>query len=139
MAAASATPSGPESSAEPAGAHEGASPQRLAAPIPGSDRLVAWEEEWRAERMAEFPERCCGTCRDYRVSDNPDRGWCGNPFAHSHRQFVQADDLACLSAVGNWWTESDRRWLDKVAPSSTVPTPLADGLIQLLKMKRVAR
>lgn len=98
--------------------------------------LQAWREEWRAAELAAHPERRCATCRDYRPADTPGYGWCVNPYAFPTRQFVRGDDLACLSGLGSWWVESDQRWLAKAGPPPAQPTPLADGLIQLLKEAR---
>ena len=114
----------------------GTEPPAPATTRPPSARTAEWAAQWRAERRAECPERRCGTCRDYRVSDNPERGWCGNPFAYAHRQLVQHDDLACLGPLGSWWAAADERWLALAGPSTAVPTPLADGLIHLLAMER---
>jgi hypothetical protein len=90
-------------------------------------------QEWRDETLAEHKQRRCGSCRDFRASDTPGRGWCINSHAFPTRQLVSQDDLACLSLLGNWWVASDQHWLEKVGVLPTEPTPLTDGLIQLLK------
>lgn len=100
------------------------------------DRLTQWETQWLAERRAERPEQRCSTCRDFRAAENLERGWCSCVFAQSYRQFVQPDDLACLGPVGSWWSESDAGWQAKAGPTSSAPTPLADGLIQILAMSK---
>lgn len=65
--------------------------------------------------------RACRTCRDYRPAENGDRGWCANTYAFTHRQMVNADDLACQSTIGCWWLPYDEIWLPE-EPVST-PTP----------------
>ncbi len=55
-------------------------------------------------------ERICRTCRDFRPSENGDRGWCNNKWAFSHRRMVDADDLACRNSLGSWWTPKDDVW-----------------------------
>ena len=98
--------------------------------------LSEWENEWLDLRRAEHDQKCCGTCRDFRASDTPERGWCGNAFAHSHRQLVTRDDLACLSVLGVWWVASDDTWLAKAGSARTGPTPLADELYDYLTRRR---
>jgi hypothetical protein len=134
-------PAPPAAAAPPAGtpAHWSV-PAALPAGKPPSSSLAAsrqaWREEWRAAELADHPERRCATCRDYRAAETPGRGWCVNPYAFPTRQLVSGDDLACLSGLGSWWVESDQRWLAKAGPPPAQPTPLADGLIQLLKQSR---
>jgi hypothetical protein len=55
-------------------------------------------------------ERICQTCRDFRPSDNGERGWCNNKWAFNHRRMVDADDLACRNSLGSWWTPKDDVW-----------------------------
>lgn len=137
LEAESGTPVQPAQDQEPAAAPMGAAPSgREAAGMEPSDRLTQWGAQWLAERRAERPEQRCGTCRDFRAAENLERGWCGCAFAQSYRQFVQPDDLACLGPVGSWWSESDAGWQAKTGPTSSAPTPLADGLIQILAMSK---
>jgi hypothetical protein len=98
--------------------------------------LREWREEWREAELAEHPERRCASCRDFRAAETPGRGWCVNPHAFPTRQLVGGEDLACLSGLGSWWIESDDFWKSKAGVSPSRPTPLADGLIQILKEKR---
>ncbi|MGC4105018.1 MAG: hypothetical protein QM753_01530 [Thermomicrobiales bacterium] len=55
--------------------------------------------------------RACQTCRDFRPSENGERGFCANTWAFTHRQMVNADDLPCQSTIGCWWLPSDRIWM----------------------------
>jgi hypothetical protein len=55
-------------------------------------------------------DRICQTCRDFRPSENGERGWCNNKWAFSHRRMVDADDLACRNSLGSWWTPKDEAW-----------------------------
>jgi hypothetical protein len=55
-------------------------------------------------------ERICQTCRDFRPSENGERGWCNNKWAFNHRRMVDADDLACRNSLGSWWTPKDESW-----------------------------
>lgn len=55
--------------------------------------------------------RACRTCRDFRPSENGERGFCANNWAFTHRQMVNADDLPCQSTIGCWWLPSDRVWM----------------------------
>lgn len=100
--------------------------------------MRAWSAAWRAAVLAENPEQRCATCRDFRVSDTPGRGWCANQWAFPNRKAVAADSLACLSNLGSWWVGSDQAWLAK-AGTPGAPTPLADGLIQLILEARRGR
>ena len=65
--------------------------------------------------------RSCRTCRDFRPAESGDRGWCNNAWAFTHSQMVDADDLACQSTIGCWWTPYDEVWLPEVR--ETAPTP----------------
>jgi hypothetical protein len=106
-------------------------------PVTATADLVAqYIADWREAQRAEMPGRCCATCRDFRSSDTPGRGWCVNPFAFAHRQMVSGDDLACLGALGTWWVESDQRWIEKLNMAPSAPTPLTDGLIHILSSRR---
>jgi hypothetical protein len=55
-------------------------------------------------------ERSCRTCRDFRPSENGERGWCNNQWAFHHRRMVDADDLACENSFGCWWLPNDKFW-----------------------------
>lgn len=75
--------------------------------------------------------RICRTCRDFRPSENPDRGWCNNAWAFSHRRMVDAESLSCgQSALGPWWTANDNYWQGPgdVARHAQ-ETPLLDRLL----------
>jgi hypothetical protein len=95
-------------------------------------------EEWRDEELAKHPERRCISCRSYRAAEPPGRGWCVNPYAFPTQQLVDGDDRACLSFLGDWWVQADDHWLEK-AGMPNAPTPLADGLIQLIREARRKR
>jgi hypothetical protein len=101
--------------------------------------IQEWREDWRAEHLAEHPERRCATCRDFRAAESAGRGWCVNPHAFPTRQLVEGDDLACLTGLGAWWVRSDQFWLAKTGAQSSQPTPLADGLIFLINEARAGR
>lgn len=65
--------------------------------------------------------RSCRTCRDFRLAETGDRGWCTNTWAFKHSQMVEADDLACQSTIGCWWLPYDEVWLPEARETS--PTP----------------
>lgn len=71
--------------------------------------------------------KSCSTCRSFRTSDDGNRGWCMNDYAKTHRQMVDADDLACRSSIGDWWIATDAAW---IPPTSTIQpeTPRTDRL-----------
>jgi hypothetical protein len=75
--------------------------------------------------------RICRTCRDYRPSELPDRGWCNNAWAFRHRRMVDADTLSCgTSALGSWWTANDGVWQKPSDVSRHAQeTPLLDRLL----------
>lgn len=101
--------------------------------------IQARHEEWRTQQLKTMPERRCASCRSFRASDTPGRGWCVNPYAFPTQQLVASDDLACLTGLGTWWVESDAGWQSKAGATTDQPTPLADGLIQLLREARRGR
>ncbi len=75
--------------------------------------------------------KVCRTCRDYRPSENPERGWCNNAWAFTHRRMVDAETLSCgQSALGPWWTANDNYWQGPgdVARHAQ-ETPLLDRLL----------
>lgn len=73
--------------------------------------------------------RQCSTCRSYRQSERGERGWCTNTWAFTHRQMVNAGDLACASTIGCWWLPADEEiWLDDSEPERP-RTPRIDRLI----------
>ena len=81
--------------------------------------------------------RKCATCRSYRASEQGERGWCTNTWAFTHRQMVNAEDLACRSTIGCWWLPADREvWLDDTEPGPVRPTPRVDRLIAHLQPLR---
>lgn len=81
--------------------------------------------------------RACATCRSYRMSEQGERGWCTNNWAFTHRQMVNATDLACQSTIGCWWLPDDEEvWLAGDEPTHGA-TPRIDRLIaQLDPVKR---
>ena len=60
--------------------------------------------------LSQRTERICQTCRDFRPSDDGERGWCNNKWAFNHRRMVDAEDLACRNSIGSWWTPKDDLW-----------------------------
>jgi len=73
--------------------------------------------------------RECSTCRSYRKSEHGERGWCTNNWAFTHRQMVNATDLACQSTIGCWWLPADEEvWLEADDPARGA-TPRVDRLI----------
>ncbi len=82
--------------------------------------------------------RECSTCRSYRMSEQGERGWCTNNWAFTHRQMVNATDLACQSTIGCWWLPADEEVGLIADESGYVATPRVDRLIaQLDPLKRV--
>lgn len=110
--------------------------QRADDEYPPTTLAGRWEEEWRAAIRSELGQACCQNCRDFRAADSTGRGWCVNPFAFPTQQVVHGDDIACLSAIGTWWIANDQVWLDKIKVTAGTPTPLTDGMIELLRMPR---
>ncbi|MGD9711816.1 MAG: hypothetical protein AB7V46_07100 [Thermomicrobiales bacterium] len=113
----------------------------IALPI---DDLPRWDDEHSryrgamvAQRQAAAPAftadvpRMCRTCRDYRPSERPDRGWCNNAWAFTHRRMVDADSLSCgQSTLGSWWTANDGYWQGPAdVTRHTQETPLLDRLL----------
>jgi hypothetical protein len=84
--------------------------------------------------------RQCVTCRSYRASEQGERGWCTNSWAFTHRQMVNADDLACQSSIGCWWLPADKEvWLEDDVDASYRSTPRVDRLVAHLDpVRRVA-
>ncbi|HEV2073431.1 MAG TPA: hypothetical protein VGR29_07285 [Thermomicrobiales bacterium] len=81
--------------------------------------------------------RECSTCRSYRMSEQGERGWCTNNWAFTHRQMVNATDLACQSTIGCWWLPADEEVGLITDESGYVATPRVDRLIaQLDPLKR---
>lgn len=73
--------------------------------------------------------RACATCRSYRESEQGERGWCTNNWAFTHRQMVNATDLACQATIGCWWLPADEEvWLTDAEPERGA-TPRVDRLI----------
>lgn len=102
-------------------------------PVPDFDvrRLIADTPALLDMTIEISPEvsRQCSTCRSYRKSERGERGWCTNTWAFTHRQMVNATDLACASTIGCWWLPADEEaWLDDTEPER-VRTPRIDRLI----------
>jgi hypothetical protein len=105
--------------------------------------IVAQQHDMLDMTIAVAPEvpRVCATCRSYRASEQGERGWCTNGWAFTHRQMVNADDLACQSTIGCWWLPADDVvWLeDEEQRALTEPTPRIDRLVaHLLPLRRTA-
>lgn len=87
------------------------------------------------EVAPEIP-RTCTTCRSFRPSEQEGRGWCTNSWAFTHRQMVNATDLACDSTIGCWWLPADDEvWLEEFEAASAA-TPRIDRLIAHLNPER---
>ena len=84
--------------------------------------------------------KICRSCRDYRPGPDGQRGWCANSWAFTHRQLVQADQVApCQSAIGDWWVPADDVWLVAADVSAHGrPTPLLDRIVasEIAKRRR---
>jgi hypothetical protein len=76
--------------------------------------------------------RSCSTCRSYRMSEQGERGWCTNNWAFTHRQMVNATDIACQSTIGCWWLPADEEVGLIADESDHVATPRVDRLIAQL-------
>ncbi|HVL26455.1 MAG TPA: hypothetical protein VM450_20360 [Thermomicrobiales bacterium] len=84
------------------------------------------------EVAPEIP-RQCATCRSYRASEQGERGWCTNSWAFTHRQMVNAGDLACQSTIGCWWLPADEEvWLEDDAAKLDRATPRVDRMVAWL-------
>ena len=71
--------------------------------------------------------RMCKTCRDFRPSENGERGWCNNKWAFTHRRMVDAEELPCETTIGRWWLPHDDHWATVVDISNhSRPTPFLD-------------
>jgi hypothetical protein len=73
--------------------------------------------------------KTCSTCRSFVPDSDGRRGWCTNDWASTHRQMVNADELACRSSIGDWWLAADTTWIppvDRIQPE----TPRTDRLNQ---------
>lgn len=102
-------------------------------PVPGFDlRRIVEEAPALLDMEIEIsPEvtRQCATCRSYHQFEKDSRGWCTNNWAFTHRQMVNATDLACESTIGCWWLPADKEvWLDEHEPERK-GTPRVDKLI----------
>jgi hypothetical protein len=97
---------------EPVADEFGDQPLFASDPLPADDYAI--DPPYQSSTAATMPafrmERICQTCRDFRPSDNPERGWCNNKWAFNHRRMVDADDLACRNSLGSWWTPKDDVW-----------------------------
>ncbi len=75
-------------------------------------------------------QRACATCRDFRPSENGERGWCTNRDSFTLRTVVNSSDLPCISSFGCWWVPFDDIWLSEAAiRGHRNPTPLLDQTI----------
>ena len=81
-------------------------------------------------RLSPSLQRACATCRDFRASENGERGWCTNRDAFTLRTVVNASDLPCISSFGCWWVPYDAVWLAEASVRDHHnPTPLLDQLV----------
>lgn len=104
--------------------------------------LIADEDETELLDMtieiAPKVPRACVTCRNYRPSEQPGRGWCTNSWAFTHRQMVNESDLACDSTIGCWWLPADEEvWLDEFEVAADA-TPRVDRLLARMSPERRA-
>ncbi|HET8630670.1 MAG TPA: hypothetical protein VFL91_24900 [Thermomicrobiales bacterium] len=84
--------------------------------------------DWREQELHKCAGKRCGTCRYFRPGDNG-RGACGCEFSPVYRQTLPAQELGCLTGLGNWWIETDDGWLEKTEPRRPRrATPLLDAL-----------
>lgn len=82
--------------------------------------------------------KVCATCRSYRPSEQPGRGWCINNWAFTHRQMVNEGDIACDSTIGCWWLPADEEvWLDEFEVAAEA-TARVDRLLARLHPDRRA-
>lgn len=105
--------------------------------------IVAQQGDLLDMTISVAPEipRVCATCRSYRASEQGERGWCTNSWAFTHRQMVNAVDLACQSTIGCWWLPADDVvWLEDATRTSLAePTPRVDRLVaHLHPLRRTA-
>ena len=80
-------------------------------------------------QIAPLVPRMCRTCRDFKPSDDSERGWCNNRWAFTHRRMVDAVDPEppCQTTLGCWWLPSDRVWAESADVSNHgLPTPLLE-------------
>ncbi len=92
-------------------------------------RAAFTDQEDVAQRfeVASAVRKCCRTCRSFQPSDNQEQGRCGNAWAYTHRQLVNADVLSCHSSIGDWWLADDLAWIPP--DTAIVPeTPYTDRL-----------
>lgn len=116
---------------------ENREPARLEPPIPLRPEIAdfgeygGWFDLQSVEpRLAPELQRACETCRDFRPSENGERGWCTNRDAFTLRTVVNATDLPCISSFGCWWVPFDDLWLSEAAiRGHRNPTPLLDQTI----------
>ncbi len=93
------------------------------------DAIDDQDDEFEREfDVASRVPKACSTCRSFRPLDNGERGWCTNDWASTHRQMVNAGDLACRSSIGDWWLAADTSW---IPPSDVIQpnTPRTDRLV----------
>ncbi len=102
--------------------------------------LMEVDEEWLDMEIEIAPTvlKACVTCRNYRPSEQPGRGWCTNNWAFTHRQMVNEGDIACKSTIGCWWLPADEEvWLEDVDVAADA-TPRVDRLLARLHPDRRA-
>lgn len=102
--------------------------------------LMEADEEWldMTIEIAPTVTKACMTCRNYRPSEQPGRGWCTNNWAFTHRQMVNEGDIACKSTIGCWWLPADEEvWLDDFDVAADA-TPRVDRLLAQLHPDRRA-
>lgn len=111
-------------------------------PVPGFDVRDLIEEDSglldMTIQISPDVTQACATCRSYRPSEQPGRGWCTNTWAFTHRQMVNEADLACDSTIGCWWLPADERvWLEELEVAADA-TPRVDRLLAHLNPERGA-
>ncbi len=102
--------------------------------------LMEADDEWLDMKIEIAPKvtKACMTCRNYRPSEQPGRGWCTNNWAFTHRQMVNEGDIACKSTIGCWWLPADEEvWLDDFDVAEDA-TPRIDRLLARLHPDRRA-
>jgi hypothetical protein len=88
--------------------HRAEARSRAAAPIRFTQHKAMFDEtfdigdtiseddgEPHAYELASRVSKACWTCRSFRAADEGRRGWCMNEWAPTHRQMVDAEDIAC--------------------------------------------
>lgn len=81
--------------------------------------------------------RQCRTCRHFAPAPLLGKGWCRNPvlYAESHQHLVDAGDLDCERAFGDFW-EADPAVAEPPAPATEAGArPVADLLPGLRRVR----